>query len=224
MATFQPNATTNGDRSYVRASRLNLLQLRKRIKDVAGRLGQLELVLDGEWPLEDSRFSQSSWPTSPEYRGMAALYLAAMPSNGSKEFKAWYSTTIFRDSLGKRRGGQDKASRVEVQRTILIEQVRIRWDAEAAEVCQCLHSSDGDVPAVIQSAFESARKIVCGPDETRRLQHKTELIQTVHAFKTALHAFPTDGGILQLELFINKSFERLKQGLSGIVYECCSRP
>ena len=211
----QSNATITGLPISVRSSRLNLLQLRKRIKDVSARLGQLELCDDGEWPLEDSRFSRSSWPKAAYYSGLAALYLASMPSHGSAEFKAWYGATIFRDALGVKRGKQDKSNQTEIQRLNLIERVRIRWDGETAEVFTCLELSDGEsTPKVIQSASASARGIHPKPDETRRLEHKRELLRTVYAFKRALRALQPEGGILQLELFIQKSLEKWEPGIT----------
>ena len=218
MAAFAPqqsNATINGLPISVRSSRLNLLQLRKRINDVAARLGQLELCDDGEWPLEDSRFSRSTWPSAASYSGLAALYLASMPSRGSADFKAWYGATIFRNELGVKRGKQDKSNQIELQRLNLIERVRIRWDGEAKEVFACLELSDGDsTPKVVQSAFASARDIHPKPGETRRLEHKRELLRTVYAFKRALRALQPEGGILQLEVFIQKSLEKWEPGIT----------
>lgn len=209
MDTYTTQSRSPGQQPRA-ATKLNLLQLRSRIRDLAEKAATLELAssegLDGEedavltWPLQNKTFMPSSWPNAPAYCGMAALYLARHPSHGSSHFRKWWNANIFHDAeTGRKRSSGSKKSQIKLQRQEFIHEILRLWRGEEEEVYQALVCFTG-VPNVVKSALESAAN-------TTNDKHKKEILKVSFAFTKASRTWTPPKGIMQLHSMIQTTYD-----------------
>jgi hypothetical protein len=197
---------------------IGLLQFRRSLASQARRVGTLELALPGSWPLEDSRFPASKWSQAPEFRGLAALYLAADGVRSVSSFKDWWSKEVVYRPGGPgnakkvTRSKASKAARIQELRAELICELKVLWCAEDSALMShagLLPDEDGVVP-LIQGALESAARTT---DE----KHKKLLDQLVPAVESALRVAREAAAPLsvsQLDDLVSKSEQMHRRSAS----------
>jgi hypothetical protein len=213
QAFLQPNPAAHS------TTRLSILQLHAHIKKYATRAGDLDIP-DG-WPLEHPSWTAESYPEAPQYRGMAALYLAANPQRSSSDFKKWWSKRIVHKpplpgKKAKKYSDKQKDTQIAIRRAVLIDAVARRWETEEESLWaqHLVSGGGGGALSVVQSALASA-------DNASKTDfgeaHRIKLCRTCYALTTGLKSWSFVDGFLKLDALMDKAWNKFKP--AGM---CCS--